>query len=93
MNVSLVTLSPRETPSGEAGSQRAWKGLASGKSGQGPAGFWKLEEGGAETLPRTLANLEGTGRTILPPQPLGPFIHSMQFMTWFAFGWLVERGF
>lgn len=44
-------------------------------SGQWPVGFWKLEEGGAEALPRTLANLGGRGRTISPPQPLGPFIH------------------
>lgn len=68
-----------------------WERKAS-ESGQGPVGSWKLEEGGAETLPRTLANLEGRGRAISSSQPLGPFIHSTPFLTWFAFGLLDERG-
>lgn len=68
---------------------RDWERKAS-ESGQGPVGSWKLEEGGAEALPRTLANLEGRGRTVSPPQPSGPFIHSTQFMTWFMFGLLAE---
>lgn len=36
------------------------------ESGQGPVGSWKLEEGGAEALPRTQTNLGGGGRTISP---------------------------
>lgn len=62
------------------------------QSGQGPVGSWKLEEGGAEALPRTQTNLGGEGRTISPSQPVGPFILSTQFMTWFVFGFLAERG-
>lgn len=65
------------------------------ESGQGPVGSWKLEEGGAEALPRTQTNLGGGGRTISPSQPVGPvgpFILSTQFMTWFVFGLLAERG-
>lgn len=67
-----------------------WEKKAS-ESGQGPVGSWKLEEGGAEALPRTQTNLEGRGRTISPSQPLGPFILSTRFMTWFVFGLLAER--
>lgn len=52
-----------------------WEKKAS-ESGQGPVRSWKLEEGGAEALPRTQTDLEGRGRTMSLSQPFGPFILS-----------------